>query len=151
VRVTERGTGSEHRPMIRALSHITFVVSDLNRMESLLTRVIGARKVYDSGDETFSIARERFFLAGDEDLWIAVMEGEPLTSRSYNHVAFRIAPEDYDRCLEAVRALGLELRESRSRVEGEGRSIYFYDDDNHLFELHTGTLNERLARYRKGR
>jgi len=30
---------------------------------------------------------------------------------------------------------------------GEGRSIYFYDHDNHLFELHTGNLEERLARY----
>jgi catechol 2,3-dioxygenase-like lactoylglutathione lyase family enzyme len=137
--------------MIRALSHITFVVSNLDRMEALLTTVIGARKVYDSGDETFSIARERFFLAGEENVWIAVMEGEPLPSRTYNHVAFRIAPEEYDRCLAAVRSLGLELRESRPRVDGEGRSIYFYDDDNHLFELHTGTLNERLARYRMGR
>ena len=79
------------------------------------------------------------------------MEGEPLPTRTYNHVAFRIAPEEYHRCLEAVRSLGLELRESRPRVAGEGRSIYFYDDDNHLFELHTGTLNERLARYRMGR
>ncbi len=30
---------------------------------------------------------------------------------------------------------------------GEGHSLYFYDHDNHLFELHTGTLEERLARY----
>ena len=28
--------------------------------------------------------------------------------------------------------------------------LYFYDDDNHLFELHTGTLEERLERYRRG-
>jgi hypothetical protein len=30
-------------------------------------------------------------------------------------------------------------------------SLYFYDDDNHLFELHTGTLAERLERYAKGK
>lgn len=137
--------------MIRALSHITFMVRDLDRMEDLLTGVVGARKVYDSGDESFSISRERFFVAGKEDLWIAIMEGEPLPSRTYNHVAFRIEPDDYDRCLAAIRALGLETKESRPRVEGEGRSIYFYDDNNHLFELHTGTLAERLARYEQGR
>jgi len=105
----------------------------------------------DSGDETFSVSRERFFLAGDDNLWIAIMEGDPLPSRSYNHIAFRIADSDYDACLSRVRGLGLEVRETRPRVAGEGRSIYFYDDDNHLFELHTGTLAERLSRYERGR
>ena len=79
------------------------------------------------------------------------MQGDPLPARSYNHVAFKIADEDYDARLAAIRDLGLDLRESRPRVDGEGRSIYFHDADNHLFELHTGTLAERLARYAKGR
>ena len=48
---------------------------------------------------------------------------------------------------ELVSEAVLELREGRARVAGEGRSIYFYDFDNHMFELHSGTLNERLARY----
>ena len=38
-----------------------------------------------------------------------------------------------------------------ARVEGEGSSLYFHDWDNHLFELHTGTLETRLERYAKGR
>jgi fosfomycin resistance protein FosX len=134
---------------VEGLSHITFIVRDLERMEELLTTVLGARRVYDSGSATFSLSRERFFLVGE--LWIAVMEGEALPTRTYNHVAFKIADADYDDCLARIRTLGLELREGRSRVEGEGRSIYFYDHDNHLFELHTGTLEQRLARYGHGR
>jgi hypothetical protein len=47
--------------------------------------------------------------------------------------------------------MGLEIRPPRRRVPGEGRSLYFYDDDNHLFELHTGTLAERLERYAQGK
>ncbi len=39
------------------------------------------------------------------------------------------------------------MKLARSRVEGEGRSLYFYDYDNHLFELHTGTLFQRLQKY----
>jgi fosfomycin resistance protein FosX len=133
---------------VQGLSHITFVVRDLDRVERLLTDVLGARKVYDSGDATFSLSKARFFLSGG--VWIAVMEGQPLSSRTYNHVAFKIGDAGYDACLARIRAVGLDVREGRPRVEGEGRSIYFYDDDDHLFELHTGTLEERLARYGQG-
>jgi fosfomycin resistance protein FosX len=131
--------------MIEGLSHITFIVRDLDRMEAILTSVLGAAKIYDSGDAAFSLSRERFFDAAG--LWIAIMEGDALPTQTYNHVAFKIADADYDACLARITALGLRLRESRPRVAGEGRSIYFHDDDNHLFELHTGTLAERLARY----
>ena len=145
--------------MVKGLSHMTFIVSDLDRMEVLLTTVLDARKVYDSGDRTFSVSRERFFLvgdgAGDPDapapIWIATMEGTPVPSPTYNHVAFKIEEIDYERCLAAIQSLGLEVREGRARVDGEGCSIYFHDYDNHLFELHTGTLSERLARYARER
>ena len=145
--------------MVKGLSHMTFIVSDLDRMEVLLTTVLDARKMYDSGDRTFSVSRERFFLvgdgAGDPDapapIWIATMEGTPVPSSTYNHVAFKIEEIDYERSLAAIQSLGLEVREGRARVDGEGCSIYFHDYDNHLFELHTGTLSERLARYARER
>ena len=135
--------------MIERLSHITFIVQNLDRMEEILVSVLGARKIYDSGDNTFSVSRERFFLAGEEaaPVWLAVMEGDSLPTRTYNHVAFKISEADYAACLMRVQSLNLEVREGRSRVTGEGRSIYFHDHDNHLFELHTGTLAERLQRY----
>ena len=134
--------------MIEGLSHITFIVRDLDRMEQILTTVLSARKVYDSGSNIFSVSREKFFLVGEDaaPVWIAIMEGDGLPERTYNHVAFKISEDDYAACLEQLRALGMEVREGRSRVEGEGRSIYFHDEVNHLFELHTGTLAERLKR-----
>ena len=135
--------------MTEGLSHITFICRDLDRMEEILTRVLLARKIYDSEGEGFSLSPERFFDIGG--IWVAVMQGDALPARSYNDTAFKIADADYDARLAAIRALGLELRESRPRVAGEGRSIYFHDEDNHLFELHTGTLAERLARYGQGR
>jgi catechol 2,3-dioxygenase-like lactoylglutathione lyase family enzyme len=142
-----------HKPMIAGLSHITIIVRDLDRMEEMLVSVLGARKVYDSGDDSFSVSRERFFLAGQEpaQVWLAIMVGESLLTRSYNHVAFKISEADYPACVKRLQALGLEVRQGRSRVAGEGRSIYFHDNDNHLFELHTGTLEERLKRYALGK
>ncbi|QKD01824.1 FosX/FosE/FosI family fosfomycin resistance hydrolase [Mesorhizobium loti] len=134
--------------MIQGLSHMTFIVRDLERMTAILEGVFDAREVYASDAEQFSLSREKFFLIGD--IWIAVMEGEALPERSYNHIAFKIDDADFEGYAERVGKFGLEMRPPRPRVEGEGRSIYFYDDDNHMFELHTGTLNERLARYARG-
>ena len=133
--------------MIDGLSHITFIVSDLDKMEVILMKVLDAKKIYDSGDRTYSLSKERFFNIGG--IWVATMEGEPLRNKTYNHVAFKMAVEDYDKKLQRIQALGLEVREGRSRVDGEGRSIYFYDFDNHMFELHSGTLQDRLRRYDK--
>ncbi|EUJ29450.1 fosfomycin resistance protein [Listeria cornellensis FSL F6-0969] len=77
------------------------------------------------------------------------MEGDSLPSRTYNHIAFKINDADYEAYLEKIVALGLEIKAGRPRVDGEANSIYFYDFDNHLFELHTGTLGERLRKYKE--
>jgi fosfomycin resistance protein FosX len=135
--------------MIEGLSHLTFIVRDLERMTRLIQDVLGGQQVYASGDETFSLSREKFFIAGG--LWLAVMEGEPLDKRTYNHVAFKVREQNLNELKRRIEALGLDIREARARVEGEGSSIYFHDWDNHLFELHTGTLETRLERYAKGR
>ncbi|MFC3074992.1 FosX/FosE/FosI family fosfomycin resistance hydrolase [Shinella pollutisoli] len=135
--------------MIQGLSHMTFVVRDLDRTARILIELLDAKEVYSSGAETFSVAPEKFFLVGD--LWIAIMEGEPLATTSYNHVAFKIDDAEFDDYRRRVETLGLRMLPPRPRVPGEGRSLYFYDDDNHLFELHTGTLSERLARYAAGK
>ena len=78
------------------------------------------------------------------------MQGDTDLPRSYNHVAFQVHPSSLESMRRAIDALGLVRRPPRSRVQGEGESIYFYDDDNHLFELHTGSLRERLAVYVPG-
>jgi fosfomycin resistance protein FosX len=131
--------------MIEGLSHITFIVKDLERTERLLVGALDGREVYDSGDKQFSLSREKFFEVGG--VWIAIMEGDPLSEKTYNHVAFKISANDLPRHRAAIEKLGLTVREPRPRVDGEGQSLYFYDFDNHLFELHTGTLSDRLAAY----
>ena len=113
--------------MIEGLSHITFIVRDLDRMEEILiARAWCARRFMTAATATFSVSRERFFLAGAEPapIWVAVMEGESLPTRTYNHVAFKISEADYPACLERVRSLGLEVREGgpASKVKDD-RSI----------------------------
>jgi fosfomycin resistance protein FosX len=134
--------------MIQGLSHFTFIVRDLDKMAGIITQVLGGEEVYSSGDNTFSTSREKFFVAGG--IWIAIMEGESLPSRTYNHVAFKVDDAQLQKARLAAERLGLDIRPPRPRVDGEGQSLYFHDHDNHLFELHTGTLDERLARYARG-
>lgn len=132
--------------LISGISHITFIVKNLDKATTFFREIFEAKEVYYSGEKQFSISREKFFIVNN--LWIAIMEGKEI-EKSYNHIAFKIEESDYEMYLERIEKLGLEIKSGRTRVVGEGSSIYFYDYDNHLFELHTGTLERRLLRYQR--
>ena len=83
---------------VLGLSHLTFVVRDVERTARLFCEALGAQEVYDSQGRNFSLSREKFLLLGG--VWLAFMEGEP-TQRSYRHAAFAVG--------EAVLAKGREL------------------------------------------
>lgn len=131
---------------VQGVSHITFVVQDLDRMALFLCEGLGAKEVYDSKGKNFSLSQEKFFMLGDT--WLAAMEGKPPAERSYRHLAFRVEAHELPGFEARLRAIGAEVRPARPRIPGEGESLYFYDFDNHLFELHTGTLDERLRQYK---
>jgi len=127
--------------MITGISHITFVVKNLSRTADFLERIFDAKEVHSS-------QTTKYFLIND--LWIALNIGEALAAKTYNHIAFQISPDDMEKYIERIKCVGAEIKPSRPRDAEEGHSIYFYDFDNHLFELHTGTLPERLAYYSQG-
>jgi fosfomycin resistance protein FosX len=130
---------------IEAISHITYIVKDVERTARFLSEGLGAQEVYDSSEKNYSLSREKFFVLGG--IWLAVMEGIPSSERTYQHLAFKVSSDALPHFEQRLRSLGLEIKPPRPRVEGEGESLYFYDFDNHLFELHTGTLERRLQRY----
>ncbi|HCL4546820.1 FosX/FosE/FosI family fosfomycin resistance thiol transferase [Clostridium botulinum] len=133
--------------MIECISHITFVVKNLDKTTQLFKELFNAKEVYYSGETKHSLFKERFFIVGSQ--WIAVMEDANILNRTYHHIAFKILNSDVDNYLNKIKTLNLELKPPRRRVSGEGYSIYFYDYDNNLFELHTETLEKRLASYTK--
>ncbi|NFM55629.1 FosX/FosE/FosI family fosfomycin resistance thiol transferase [Clostridium botulinum] len=133
--------------MIECISHITFVVKNLDKTAQLFKELFNAKEVYYSGETKHSLFKERFFILGSQ--WIAVMEDANILNRTYHHIAFKILDSDVDNYLNKIKTLNLELKPPRRRVSGEGYSIYFYDYDNNLFELHTETLEKRLSSYTK--
>ena len=130
---------------IQGISHATFVVRDLERMARLICDGLGGQEVYDSQKKNFSVSREKFFLVGDT--WIAAMQGDAPDQKTYSHLAFKVSDAALPEFEKRLLHLGVEITPPRPRVAGEGSSLYFYDFDNHLFELHTGTLAQRLQRY----
>ncbi len=129
---------------VKGLSHITFMCKDLEKTSQMFKGVFGAEEVYCSGDKPFSIAKEKFLkVAG---IWIALMEGEPV-EKTYNHVAFQVSDQELAEFEAKVCSFGLTILPGRKREGAEGRSLYFYDYDNHLLELHTGDLEARLLFY----
>lgn len=133
--------------MIEGLSHITLIVQDLEKTSAIFTKILDAEEVYASGETQHSLSQEKFFLVGG--IWIAIMQGPSLPIQSYNHIAFKIPHNEFDNYAKRIEALNLHVRMDRNRISGEGNSLYFHDYDNHLFELHTGTLKERLTAYAK--
>lgn len=129
---------------IKGISHITLICENINRSADLFRELFNAVEVYSSDRENFSISREKFLLLGD--LWIALMEGSPIEC-SYNHIAFFVEEETLPFFESKILSLELRILPSRPRNLQEGKSIYFYDYDNHLFELHTGSLATRLDYY----
>lgn len=129
---------------IKGISHITFICKDLEKTSQMFKVVLGAEEIYCSGNRTFSISKEKFLkIAG---LWIAIMEGEPV-EKTYNHIAFHVNNQDLPEFEAKIRSLGLTILQGRTREQAEGNSLYFYDYDNHLFELHSGDLEARLKFY----
>jgi len=129
---------------VKGLSHITFVCKDLERTAKMFKGVFSAKEVYCSGDKTFSVSREKFLQVAD--IWVAIMEGESV-EKTYNHIAFQVNEKELAEFEAKARSFDLTILPGRKREGAEGRSLYFYDYDNHLFELHTGDLNTRLEYY----
>jgi hypothetical protein len=61
------------------------------------------------------------------------------TPGSRDHIAFKVSKETLEATAQKLEALQLE----HIRARGSS-SLYFFDYDNHVFELDTATLEEEL-------
>ena len=102
--------------MVEGLSHLTFIVQDLDRMEEVLVNVLGAERVYDSGENMFSLSPERFFIVAG--LWIATMEGE----LSEHMLAKAAVERQAEECQEKVDAV-IEIRSNEDRYSKTGGGV----------------------------
>ncbi|MGL4820848.1 MAG: metallothiol transferase FosB [Bacilli bacterium] len=127
---------------IQGVNHFCFSVEDLERASNFYEHALGARLLVRGRTLAY------FELAG---YWIALNEekGVERQNNSYTHIAFSVEVEDLSDWEKHLRGHNVTIVPSRQRDERDGHSLYFTDPDGHRFELHTGTLQQRIAYYRE--
>ncbi len=121
--------------MLEAISHVALIVSDAARTAQLFEELFGApvvKRVDAEGhDETFVNLGK---------VWFLFAQGNVDRARTGDHIAFRVSKAVLLTTLEKLKARGMEFILAR-----EDSSLYFFDYDNHVFELDTSDFESELG------
>jgi catechol 2,3-dioxygenase-like lactoylglutathione lyase family enzyme len=121
--------------MLEAIGHIALVVQNPVRTAALFKELfaskIVSRKDSDGHEETFvQLGRT----------WFVLVQADVQRSRTGDHIAFSVSKHTLLACAEKLKQMGQEFLLARSDT-----ALYFYDYDNHVFELDTSDLEKDLA------
>jgi catechol 2,3-dioxygenase-like lactoylglutathione lyase family enzyme len=121
--------------MLESISHIALVVKDPARTAALFHDLFGTRAVEREDDEGH---HETFIRLGG--IWIALVAAPVERARTGDHIAFHATPEILEATVARLQALGREFIRARSNT-----SLYFFDYDDHVFELDTADIDKELG------
>jgi catechol 2,3-dioxygenase-like lactoylglutathione lyase family enzyme len=121
--------------MLESISHIALVVRDPARTAALFYDLFGARVVERKDDEGHL---ETFISLGGT--WIVLVADPVQRARTGDHIAFHATPEILEATVVKLQAMGREFIRARSN-----RALYFFDYDDHVFELDTEDINKELG------
>lgn len=122
--------------MIDGINHITFAVTNVEASVRFYVDLLGLELAakWDKG---------AYMRAGQ--IWIALnwdQSAHTALRSDYTHVAFNVPKERFEEMRNRLEGAGVKpFKENVS----EGESFYFTDPDGHKLEIHSGTLDERLA------
>lgn len=122
--------------MLKSISHIALVVKDPARTAALFRDLFDAPAVEREDEEGH---RETFVeLAGT---WIVLVGAAVQRARTGDHIAFHATPQILEATVVKLKAMELEFIRARSN-----KALYFFDYDDHVFELDTEDLDKELGR-----
>jgi len=122
--------------MLDAISHVALVVEDPARSAALFKELFDSRVISrtdaDGHEETFvRLGRT----------WFVLVQASVERPRTGDHVAFTVTKADLLACAGKLEAMHHEFMLARADT-----ALYFFDYDNHVFELDTTDLEAELAR-----
>lgn len=121
--------------MLESISHVALVVKEPARTAALFKDLFGAR-VLERKDEDGHL--ETFVRLGG--LWLVLVGAPVERKRTGDHIAFKATPEILAATAAKLEAMGREFIRGRNDT-----ALYFFDYDDHVFELDTEDLEKELG------
>src|SRR5215472_15127231 len=121
--------------MLESISHIALVVKDPARTAALFHDLFSAEAVEREDDEGHL---ETFVRLGG--IWIVLVGAPVERARTGDHIAFHATPEILEATVAKLQTMGREFIRARSN-----KALYFFDYDDHVFELDTEDLDKELG------
>jgi catechol 2,3-dioxygenase-like lactoylglutathione lyase family enzyme len=121
--------------MLDAIGHIALIVRDASRTATLFRELFGASVVVREDVDGHS---ETYVRLGRT--WFVLAQAEGVRPRTGDHIAFSVSKSTLLEAAEKLRRMNVEFFFARSDT-----ALYFFDFDNHVFELDTTDLDSELA------
>lgn len=122
--------------MLGSIAHVALTVQDPARTADFLRDLFESpilRRIDEDGHD------ETFIRLGVT--WFALVKADVKRERTGDHVAFRVVPGTITAIADKLKALGYEFILNKT-----GTSLYFFDFDNHVFELDSSAEELELDR-----
>lgn len=120
--------------MLQSISHVALIVKDPAKTAALFRDLFTAQ-VIERQDEEGHL--ETFVRLGG--IWLVLVGAPVERARTGDHIAFRATPEILEATVAKLQAMGREFIRARSN-----KALYFFDYDDHVFELDTEDLDKQL-------
>ncbi len=121
--------------MLDKIGHIAMVVRDSGRTAALFKDLFGASNVERKDSDGHA---ETYVRLGRT--WIVLAQADVVRPRSGDHIAFLVSAAALREIAEKLKNMNMEFFLARSDT-----ALYFFDYDNHVFELDTTDLDVELA------